>query len=218
MKIKKIIPWLAGIAAELIAVVFCIIYAVTDGGKTTMYFELLASALLPFLFPVYGLITKKQLPVVLSVIAAVFVFMASDLGSAVGLYDKLLCWDLIMHGIFGFVCCMVVFVLLIRWNGIKLSPAGFMIIIFAFTMGVAAIWEVWEYLADRITGGDAQKVAESIARGKSPLADTMEDIMIAMAGCAVFYISLFIDKLCKYRVYSRLCGFVGFEKEEKTEE
>ncbi len=212
MKAKRFIQWLPGILSELIAVAMCIVYAVIDGSKTTMYLELPVSALLPFLFPIYGIISKKPLPLILSVISAAFVFLACGLGSAIGLYDKVLCWDLIMHGMFGFVCSLIVFVLLVRWNGSKLNPVGFMAIIFAFTMGVAALWEVWEYLCDRITGGDAQRVLESVALGKSPVADTMEDIMIAMAGSALFFVTLIIDKFCSHKLYSRLCGFAGFEK------
>lgn len=212
MKVKRFIQWLPGILSELIAVVFCIIYALTDGNRLTMYPQLLVAALLPFLFPIYGVISKKPLPLILSIISAVFVFCACDLGSAIGLYEKIHCWDLIMHGTFGFVCSLIVFVLLVRWNGTKLNPVGFMVIIFAFTMGVAALWEVWEYLADRITGGDAQRVLESINLGKSPVADTMEDIMIAIAGSAVFFVTLIIDKFCNHKLYFRLCGFAGFKK------
>ncbi|MDE6442525.1 MAG: hypothetical protein K2L12_07245 [Clostridia bacterium] len=213
MKVKNLIQWLPGIISELISVGLCIIYAVIDGGKATMYLELLVSSLLPFAFPVYGVISKKPLPLILSVISAVFVFSACGLGSALGLYDKVLCWDLIMHGIFGFVCSLVIFVFMLRWNGTKLNPIGFMLIIFAFTMGIAALWEVWEYLADAVTGGDAQRVLESVALGKSPLADTMEDIMIAMAGSAVFFVTLIADKLLNHKIYLRICGFNGFEKD-----
>ncbi|MDE5867414.1 MAG: hypothetical protein K2H02_00545 [Anaeroplasmataceae bacterium] len=212
MKVKKFIQWLPGIISELIAALFCIIYAVIDGSKATMYFQLLTAFLLPFIFPIYGVISKKPLPLILSIISAVFVIFASGLGSAMGLYDKIYCWDLIMHGIFGFACSLIIFVLLIRCNGNKLNPIGFMIIIFLVTMGVAAIWEIIEYLADRLMDGDSQRVLESVALGKSPVADTMEDIMIAMAGCAVFFVTLFIDKFCNYKLYSRLCDFTGFEK------
>lgn len=212
MKVKHFIQWFPGIISELIAVLFCIIYAAIDGSKGTMYFQLIAAFLLPSIFPIYGLISKNPLPLILSVISTIFVICASGLGSAIGLYDKVYCWDLIMHGIFGFMCSLIIFILMIRWKGSKLSPIGLIIIIFLCTMGVAAIWEVIEYLADRMMGGDSQKVLESIALGKSPVADTMEDIMIAMVGCAVFFVTLLIDKFCNYRLYSHLCDFTGFEK------
>lgn len=212
MKFKNMLQWLPGAISELVGIIFCIIYAVVDGGNVMTYIELLGASLLPFVFPVYNIITKKPLPIILSVVTAVFVFCACDLGSAMGVYDKIRCWDLILHGVFGFVCSLIVFIFLIRWNGLQMSPFGFLLIIFAFTMGVAALWEVLEYITDRITGNDAQRVEESIALGKSPLADTMEDIMIAMAGSAVFYVTLALDKLINYKVYNRLCGFSGFKK------
>lgn len=214
MKVKKVLPWLPGILCEVAAIVFCIIYAAGGGREATMYLQLIAAALLPFLVPVYSLISKKPLTPALSVAAAVFVFLASDLGSGLYFYDKFTWWDLVMHGAFGFLCCLAVFVLLVRWGGARLNPAGFMVIILMFTLGVAAMWEIWEYAVDSITGGDSQRVAESIAQGKSPLADTMEDIIIALAGCAAFYIALLIDKLCKYRVSKLLCGFSGIVRDE----
>lgn len=216
-KQNGLLPWIPGIVAEALALLFCILYAVRGGSGFVMYLQVPASALLPFTVPVYGLFAKKPLPTVLSASMTVFVFLASDLGSACEFYDKIPCWDMIMHAMFGFLCCLFIFVFLLRWTDGKMNPVGMMIVVFVFTMGVAALWEVWEYNVDRITGGDSQRVEESIALGKSPVADTMEDIMIAMAGCALFYLTLFLDKLKGYRVFSRLFGFSGFEKPEKEE-
>ena len=41
---------------------------------------------------------------------------------------------------------------------------------------------------------DTQKIAESIANGKSPVADTMEDILITMVGSLSFLGYLFIKE------------------------
>lgn len=205
-----ILPWLPGIVAEGLALLFCILYAVTGGKSAVMYLQVPASALLPFTVPVYNLFSKRPLPIALAAGYTVFVFGASDLGSACGFYDKIPCWDLVMHGLFGFLCCLTIFIFLLRWSGGRLNPVGAMILVFVFTMGVAALWEVWEYNVDRITGGDSQRVEESILLGKSPVADTMEDIMIAMAGCVLFYLFLFFDKRGGYPVSSRLFGFCGF--------
>lgn len=216
MKTKKIVPWLPGIVSVAIAAIFCVVYAAIDGSKATMYPKMLVSALLPFLFPIIDLFSKKPLPVVLAVASAVFVFFASYLGSGMNFYDKFSVWDLVMHGAFGFLCSLVIFVLIMRWNGKKLNPIGCLVIVFVFTLGVAALWEVWEYTADSLTGGDAQKVAESIARGKSPVADTMEDIIVAIAGSALFIVAFLLDKCNHYKVLQRLCGFDGFEREKST--
>lgn len=211
MRIKKFLPWLPGVICEAAAIAFCIGYAASGGREFTMFLQLIAAALLPFLVPVYSLISKKPLTPALSVAAAVFVFLASDLGSGLGFYDIFGWWDMFMHGAFGFLCSLAVFVLIVRWGGERLNPVGVMVIIFMFTLGVAALWEIWEYAADSITGGDSQRVEESIALGKSPVADTMEDIIIAIAGIAAFYIALLADKLSGYRVCSKMCGFSGFK-------
>ncbi|HBJ18813.1 MAG TPA: hypothetical protein DDY70_03600 [Clostridiales bacterium] len=217
-KKSALLPWIPGIVAEALALLFCILYAVRGGTGAVMYLQVPASALLPFTVPVYGVLSKKPLPTVLASASTLFVFLASDLGSACEFYDKIPCWDLIMHAYFGFLCSLFVFVFLMRWTDGKMNPVGAMIVVFVFTMGIAALWEVWEYNVDRITGGDSQRVEESIALGKSPVADTMEDIMIAMVGCVLFYLAIFLDKLKGYRVFSRLFGFHGFEKPEPSSE
>lgn len=214
-KKSALLPWIPGIIAEALALLFCILYAVRGGTGAVMYLQVPASALLPFAIPVYGILSKKPLPTILSYGCTLFVFLASDLGSACEFYDKIACWDLIMHAYFGFLCSLFIFAFLVRWSDGKLNPVGAMIIVLVFTMGIAALWEVWEYNVDRITGGDSQRVEESIALGKSPVADTMEDIMVALVGCALFYLSLFIDKLKGYRIFSRLFGYHGFENPEK---
>lgn len=212
LKDKSISGWLPGIFAELAAGVFCLIYFVIDGSEWAVYFDLTVSALLPFVFPVYSLISRKRLPVVLGVVSAVFIFLSCNLGSALGFYDRIASWDLIMHGYFGFACSLTAFVFLLRWNGNRLHPVGFMLIIFMFTMGVAALWEVWEFLLDIWTGSDSQDVIGSVAQGKSPVSDTMEDLIVAIAGSAIFYLTLIVDKLAHHKIYGPICSFTGFVK------
>lgn len=203
-----------GICAEVLAVIFCIIYAVTDGSKLTMYIELPGASLLPFLIPVYNKIAKKSLPTVISTACAVFVFMAVCLGTCMDFYHKFWFWDLLLHGLSGFLCGLMIFVFIMDWNGAKLNPAGCFFLIFVFCMGIAAIWEVVEYSADTLFGGDAQRVQELIAAGKSPVSDTMEDIIAAMVGSIVFLLAVFVDKLRGYKWLNSLCGFSGFERQK----
>ena len=212
MKFRSLAPWLPGMAAVAAAGVFCIIYALTGSGKAAVYVELAASSLLPFIFPLYGVISKKRLPTALGVLAALFVTLSGGFGSALGFYEKIPVWDSVLHGVFGFACSFTAFALLLRWNGRRLSPVGFMAIILLFTMGVAALWELLEYLIDLMTGWDSQKIAASVAEGKSPVADTMEDMISALVGTAAFYLTLLADKLLHHGIYGPICDFHGFEK------
>lgn len=214
MKNSKITQWIPGIVAEVVAVIFCIIYAVIDGSKVTMYIELPGAALLAFLIPAYNVVAKKSLPTAISVACAIFVFLACCLGTAMDFYHKIWFYDLAMHGVSGFLCCAIIFMFIMDWNGSKLSPMGCLVTIFGFSMGVAALWEVMEYASDFITGGDAQRVLESMAAGKSPISDTMEDIIAALVGSLVFFAAFFADKLAGYKVLGKLCGFTGFETDK----
>lgn len=80
-----------------------------------------------------------------------------------------------------------------------------------FGMGFGALWEIFEYLGDTWFDLDSQRVQESIGFGKSPVADTMEDLMITLVGIAVFFIIYIIDK----KKNSKLMNSIAKEIEEK---
>lgn len=80
-----------------------------------------------------------------------------------------------------------------------------------FGMGFGALWEIFEYLGDTWFDLDSQRVQESIGLGKSPVADTMEDLMITLVGIAVFFIIYIIDK----KRNSKLMNSIAKEIEEK---
>ena len=72
-------------------------------------------------------------------------------------------------------------------------------------MGCAAIWEIFEFVCDALLNGDAQRVMESILMGRTPVYDTMMDIIIAIAGCAVFFFGMIIKNkfgklLCRKKI------------------
>lgn len=211
-KFKKFYPWLPGVACEAVAAVLGIVYSAIYGAEFMIFVELLGAALLPFAVPVISLFLKKPLPSALSWALAAFVIMAVGLGTCLGLYDKIPWWDLLLHALSGLLCAITIFMLIIRWGGAKLSPAGCMVIIAVFTLGISGLWEIIEYFFDAITGDDAQKVAESIAAGKAGTADSMEDMLISLVGVAVFYIMLLIDKRFDYKLFGCLADFHGFEK------
>ncbi|MDE5545858.1 MAG: hypothetical protein K2I88_00180 [Anaeroplasmataceae bacterium] len=116
-----------------------------------------------------------------------------------GYYDEFACWDMILHGYFGFVCSVFVFIILLNYGCEKMKPILFFAIIFFVTMGTAGLWEIYEFIMDRLLDGDAQRVQESIAQGYTPVYDTMMDMIIAIAGIVGFYIAVGIDKLYKYK-------------------
>lgn len=208
VKRNEILKWLPAAGSMTIAVITAIIYSfISDEIIVLTYFQVFCSALVPLILPVWGKITKKDFPPALGFLIAFNIFLSIDLGNAMNFYDLIPVWDLLLHGFFGFVGCVTAAVFLIRWNGDKMTSWGFMLTAAFFTLGFGAVWEIFEYCCDIIMNTDIQRVQESIAAGKSPLADTMEDLIITLAGIAVFFITAVADKFLNKRLSSLLTNY-----------
>lgn len=208
VKRNEILKWLPAAGSMTLAVITAIIYSfISDEIIVLTYFQVFCSALVPLILPVWGKITKKDFPPALGFLIAFHIFLSIDLGNAMNFYDLIPVWDLLLHGFFGFVGCVTAAVFLIRWNGDKMTSWGFMLTAAFFTLGFGAVWEIFEYCCDIIMNTDIQRVQESIAAGKSPLADTMEDLIITLAGIAVFFIVAVADKFLKRKFSSLLTNY-----------
>ena len=181
--------------ALLLAAVTAVIYSVTtEKIRALSYFQLFGSALVPVIPALFGLITKKRLPVAISYMLAAHVAFSIYMGTVLRFYDRVDSWDMIAHGIFGFVGCTIASAFMIRWNGGNMHVAGFLLIAALATMGAGAVWEIFEYCCDTFLGMDTQCVQKAIAEGKSPVSDTMEDMIITLAGIAAFVVTFVVDR------------------------
>lgn len=197
MKKKEILFQLTPVAAGVfLSVVTMIVYAtVVDAHDSLDYLEIAAGMLIPLILPVLGFVTKRPFPVILNALICLQTVLAIDLGTAFGFYSLFPWWDLFLHGLFGLICAVSAACFLIRWNGEGMTGFGKAVFILTFTLGCAALWEIWEFLCSVVLGNDPQGVQSAIELGISPIADTMEDIMIAVAGVAVFFGIVLVDKL-----------------------
>lgn len=148
-------------------------------------------------------IFKFKLPWLLYLIYIVQIFLTMYLGSAYHFYSIFAWWDLFVHGLFGFEACIIAFYLLLHTNKGNFNMIGFLIFTCAFAMGLAALWEITEYLADYLTGSDSQNVINKPITD-SPVADTMEDLIITLIGVFIFDLSLFIDRHFQYPILKYL--------------
>lgn len=119
----------------------------------------------------------------------VFVFMASPLGSVINLYRSFGPYDKIVHFISGFLLAalgMLIMEKLMKRSSRRCDFEVYALpMIFAacmFSSGGAGIWEIFEFLADKIAGGQMQ-------RG---MVDTVTDIIAGNIG-ALFYGGLMLS-------------------------
>lgn len=113
-----------------------------------------------------------------------FVFMAHFLGVTIELYNKIYCFDKITHFLSGVVSAFGAFFVLVKAK--KYDPKSVMfnvLYIIAITLMVASLWELFEYTANILVGGDAQRVA------LTGVNDTMQDIIVAFLGAILVSIA-----------------------------
>jgi len=108
----------------------------------------------------------------------VFIFLAQLLGSVMHFYELIDWYDSFVHFLSGSLTGFLAIYLLNLFNKYDKKSIGFNILyMLALTLMVASFWEMFEFTADNLLGGDAQRVLET------GVADTMKDMICALLGC-----------------------------------
>lgn len=212
---KKLKIWLPTIIFGVLTVILAVIYGVTDNSLKTVYIQLALCLFVPAIFPVLGIITKKPYPMALTLMACYLMVVGIYFAKALDFYSFIPAYDKFLHTGFGLVGTAMMYTLLMRWGGDKLSPAGIAVIVFLGVLGMGAIWEIIEYVGALITHEDPQRVLGILEKimavgdvqkawqqGLNPLDDTIWDLIVTVIGSAVFLIFYIVDralggKLCK---------------------
>lgn len=193
--IKKYNIWFPLLALAFFDIIALCLYPVTaETVKPIVFLEIIGVFLGFTAITLIAKFTPVKIPVYLIAEASLSAVLSVNLGTAFNLYEVLPCWDLILHGYFGVWCAQAAWMLLKSEK-----PVMRYIISFVCVMGVAALWEVFEFTSDIILDGDAQRVQESLALGINPILDTMTDIIIAAVGYAAFAA---VSILCRTKVKS----------------
>lgn len=168
----------------------------------------IAFGIIPFLIEK---ILRYELPIMLHLVYFVYAFFSNVVGSNFGLFrfgvemfgEMQGIYDKVMHGILGYVLCIVAIYLAIKTKIWGKSISGDILLILAISMGFASLWELFEFTADRIIPG------QDMQRGS--LIDTMLDILCHTAVTIVFIIQYVIEKLAKINL-----GIAFMEKNLST--
>lgn len=128
-----------------------------------------------------------ELPVEFHFMAVVFVFAALYLGEVQEFYRRIWWWDIALHTTAGLMMGIVGFLMVYILNeskNVELQMNAVFISLFAFLFAVTigTIWEIFEFLMDRIFGLNMQK---QMFGDPSGLTDTMWDMMVNAFGALI---------------------------------
>ncbi len=189
---ERVRQWITPLVTVTLAAVTLAVYPwMAKQLNPVVYVQVLAASLGSAVLPLCNRFFGTQVPASVNVMVAAHIVCASFLGSALGFYRLVPVWDLLMHGFFGGECAVILYVLLRRYQ----AAVGYTVLwwlIGLSVMGCAALWEIFEYVSDLLLSGDAQRVKESLAAGRSPVGDTMTDLIVTVFGIAVVWAAWFV--------------------------
>ena len=105
---------------------------------------------------------------------SLFIFFSQYLGSCLGFYDKFFWWDIMLHTLSGVLFYLIGMDI---YKAIYKDKNGLLMFLFAFlfSLSIANLWEIWEYLWDGLLGLDTQR--SYLLIGRYALKDTMTDLI-----------------------------------------
>lgn len=120
-----------------------------------------------------------RLPSGLYYLVLVFVFMASPVGSVIDMYRIWGPYDKIVHFASGVLLAAAGLEAVKKLGGSRNGNMLNLSFAFLFSSACAGMWEIFEFAADRLSGGDMQ-------RG---MVDTVTDMISGNAGAACFVLA-----------------------------
>ncbi len=195
---KKVLPifleYLPAIVTALLNIVTLILYAtIIEEHAASDYLVVSLMPLVPFALIFINRRWKMGVPRYLIVLVCLHLILSADAGTAMGLYAYFSWWDLMIHGLFGTLGCAFFYYLYLRFEKQPPKPLHYIVFVL-LTISLAGLWEIYEFVADLFLHSDMQGVESALEQGISPLADTITDMMISIAGALLFYAGLFLGR------------------------
>ncbi len=169
-----------------------------DHDSVKFYISIFACPIISFILPILQLLLKKNWPVLLELIICVQSYLGLSISCAFNMYDYWYNWDMVLHGAMGVEALIFGYYLLLLFGGKDLSFLKKALILIMFVLGVAALWEIIEFIGGKIFNEDFQKVFDP--REKDGVNDTMLDIIIAFVTSIITLFIFAIDNLCSRRL------------------
>lgn len=129
-----------------------------------------------------------KIPSGMAIVFVGFIIFSLVFGSYWNFYERFSWWDDMLHGFYGGAFALIGF-LLIQYISVRhgIKNSTFIICVFSFCFSVAfgAIWEIYEFSYDQLTGGNMQKTNQG-----NGVTDTMNDIILE--SIAALIVNIFI--------------------------
>lgn len=228
MKIKKIKDYLPFLALTVASIITLLVYLFAMNGRDGVkILEVCVIPLIPLIIPAFNKIFKITVPFSFNVAVIVFTFFAVNLASVLDFYGLIPHFDKLIHTAFGIVGAFGVSVVLLYGNGEKLKHWCFFLMVFLSVLGLAALWEIYEYFASMVTGSNMQgwlpdfnsvgnMTVKEFFSTYNPLWDTIWDIIVAAIGVMIFFAMILIDKFFGYRISKSVYRQIKFRAEPQT--
>ena len=202
-KTRTILSWLPlafGIAFGVLAL--SLHHIACENIIPSVYIQVPLYALVPAVFPLLEKFAKIKVPVFLVIVMTVQIIISVDFGTALNFYAFIPHYDKFLHTYFGLWCAPLVWYFIALFGGGGMKWWGKCIIVALSVLGVAALWEIFEFTMSLIISDyDPQLWMAAVASGGNPLWDTMMDIIVAFIGTCIFFVTLFIDYKTSGRLY-----------------
>lgn len=182
----------------------------TFGSKEQIFFYI-AIIWLPALF--YTLFYLR-LPPVFKFAVYIFATCSNLLATGLNVYAIIPFFDTVLHTLFGYLGGYIGLYLLIKKKdlerGTRLSLFTILFFCFAVVGTVGVLWEVCEYTADVLFGGNTQHAIET------GIVDTMQDQFCNLTGGLVFVAHYLIDTLFVGRRFmTKMEGLLSVHADDK---
>lgn len=170
---------------------------------------------------------KIYIPSIIQVGALIFIYCHFVLGEIFRLYDYSMFFDKILHTTSGIALTIFGFsvINLLNRNSqtyLKLTPFLVAFFSFCFSLALALLWEVFEFVVDSLFGANMQRWqvteeqldAKAYDLGRFGLKDTMYDMIVATIGSTIVSIVGYISLKTKNDILNRVMfrRFVDFEQ------
>lgn len=184
---RKQIFWTC-VASTLVGVLNLVLYAILLSCKVIPGRELgwlmglgfIGAAWVPM---VINLIAKTKFNMWVLVTYEVFIFFSICFCSQWSGYGMIRHLDKFVHAFSGLLFALIAYNLLKESKNTKASWVWVFLIVFSFSMMCGGVWEIYEFTADGLVGGNAQGSLGLV--GHAALWDTMLDLVADLSGAVL---------------------------------